>query len=77
MQAQHSLLLTSFLVLCAIVITVQTQSSFSSEEEDYRGSGRLGNAHRAGRCVEVVYRGSGRMDLAYRGSGRVDATGMT
>ena len=59
MQAQHSLLLTSLLVLSAIVSTVQTLAPSSS---DYRGSGRLENA----------YRGSGRVEVAYRGSGRVD-----
>ena len=50
MQAQHSLIFTSFLLLYAIVSIVQTRSTSSSE--DYRGSGRL----------EIAYRGSGRVD---------------
>ena len=62
MQAQHSLIFTSFLVLCAIVSIVQTRSTSSSK--DYRGSGRL----------EVAHRGSGRLEIACRASGRVDAT---
>ena|GEM_PF-2337197 len=62
MQAQHSLIFTSFLVLCAIVSIVQTRSTSSSK--DYRGSGR----------VEIACRGSDRVDGAYRGSGRVEAT---
>ena len=61
MQAQHSLLFTSLLVLSAIVGTVQTLTPPPSSS-DYRGSGRIENA----------YRGSGRMDVAYRGSGRID-----
>ena len=63
MQAQHSLLLTSLLVLSAVVSTVQTLTPLpSSSLSDYRGSGRIENA----------YRGSGRMEMAYRGSGRVN-----
>ena len=72
MQAQHSLVLTSLIVLCAIVSTVQTRSPSSSE--DYRGSGRIENAYRGSGRVEIAHRGSGRMEMAYRGSGRVDAT---
>ena len=59
MQAQHSLLFTSLLMLSAIVSTIQTLTPSSS---DYRGSGRIENA----------YRGSGRVEVAYRGSGRVE-----
>ena len=70
MQAQHSLLLTSLLVLSAIVSTVQTLAPSSSS--DYRGSGRIENAYRGSGLVEMAYRGSGRVDVAYRGSGRVD-----
>ena len=63
MQAQLSLLLTSLLVLSAIVSTVQTLTPPPSPSlSDYRGSGRIENA----------YRGSGRMEMTYRGSGRVD-----
>ena len=63
MQAQQSLLLTSLLVLSAVVSTVQTLTPLPSPSlSDYRGSGRIENA----------YRGSGRVEIAYRGSGRVD-----
>jgi hypothetical protein len=71
MQAQHSLLLTSLLVLSAIVSTVQTLAP-SPSSSDYRGSGRIENAYRGSGRVDMAYRGSGRVDMAYRGSGRVD-----
>lgn len=72
MQAQHSLIFTSFLVLCAIVSIVQTRSTSSSK--DYRGSGRVEIAYRASGRIEIACRGSDRVEIAYRGSGRVEAT---
>lgn len=72
MQAQRSLIFTSFLVLCAIVSIVQTRSTSSSEA--YRGRGRIEIAYRGSGRLEIACRGSGRVEIAYRGSGRVEAT---
>lgn len=64
MRAQRSLILTTLVLVTAIVTLKQSPTltpSHANEWLSYRGSGR----------VETAYRGSGRVEIAYRGSGRI------